>query len=323
MNSLKYLSNLGLDYIAEKQALGNKYQKNGQMMRRFLQLAQQNGYEGPVLERELVEQWCAKTAYETENNHQQRIGFIRGFAQYLTRLGYPAYIYERKSSVISYNYQPHIFTNRELAKLFRAAEALPDTKRYPFKSTQICLILKTLYSTGMRSSELAHLRKVDVNLTSGVLFISEAKFHKERYIPLNPTLHRKFREYTNYMCGFRCWNDSEYFFVNSAGKCHKDIYHPFRETLKLAGISHGGRGYGPRMHDLRHTFAVHCLRNWVRDGKDLTNALPYLAVYMGHSGIRSTQYYLRLTSELYPDITQTLDADYGWMVPEVGTYEDD
>ena len=89
-----------------------------------------------------------------------------------------------------------------------------------------------------------------------------------------------------------------------------------------AGISHGGRGHGPRVHDLRHTYAVHVLRKWVRGGVDLTTALPYLSAYMGHSGIRSSQYYLRLTAELYPDITCALEQEFGWMIPEV-CYEDD
>ena len=76
-------------------------------------------------------------------------------------------------------------------------------------------------------------------------------------------------------------------------------------------------------HTLRHTFTVHCLRNWVRKGVDLSASLPYLSAYMGHTGIRSSQYYLRLTAELYPDITCVLDNDYGWVIPEVHADEGD
>jgi integrase len=60
---------------------------------------------------------------------------------------------------------------------------------------------------------------------------------------------------------------------------------------------------GPRIHDFRHTFAVHCLQNWVKTGKNLTSALPVLAVYLGHKGLESTQQYLRLTSEMFQDVT--------------------
>ena len=82
----------------------------------------------------------------------------------------------------------------------------------------------------------------------------------------------------------------------------RTIYAYFRRFLWEVGISHGGRGKGPRVHDLRHAFAVHCLKRWVRNAVDLTVALPYLSAYLGHEGLKGTQRYLRLTSELYPDI---------------------
>lgn len=150
-----------------------------------------------------------------------------------------------------------------------------------------------------------------------------AKFNKERYIPLDRTMQRLLQDYTKQMTCYSQWNNSDFFFVNSNGERHKDIYHSFRQVLKSAGISHGGRGKGPRVHDLRHTYTVHVLRKWVQEGRDLTTALPYLSAYMGHAGIRSSQYYLRLTSELYPDIIASLEQNYGWLIPEVHAYETD
>ncbi len=71
------------------------------------------------------------------------------------------------------------------------------------------------------------------------------------------------------------------------------------------------------MDFLRHTYSVHCLRNWVRAGMDLTAAMPNLSTYLGHSGIRGTQHYLRLTAELYPDIVKSVEEKFAWVVPEV------
>ena len=71
---------------------------------------------------------------------------------------------------------------------------------------------------------------------------------------------------------------------------------------------------GP-LHDLRHTFAVHCLKSWVRSGTDLTVALPYLSTYLGHTGLKGTQHYLRLTAELYPDIVVAMDKKFGYLLP--------
>ncbi|MBR0577461.1 tyrosine-type recombinase/integrase [Proteiniclasticum sp. BAD-10] len=324
MTSSKTLQDLVADYIAEKRALGYKYDKPGLTLNRFAKLAEQKDYTQPQLCRELVEMWCEKTAYESESNHQCRIGIVRGLAQYMDRLGFPAYIYMKKGTVShERSFKPYIFSNTELAKIFSATDEVLNTKSYPFRSEQIKLILKTLYSTGMRSSELRNLKKDDVDLVYGILHIYGTKFNKERFIPLDEVLLQQLRTYSQQMCCYEVWKDAQYFFVNSFGRQHKDVYHPYREVLNLAGISHGGRGKGPRIHDFRHTFAVHCLRNWVRAGKDLTVALPYLSSYMGHTGIRSSQYYLRLTAELYPDIVETLDSVYGWMIPEVSPYDFD
>jgi integrase/recombinase XerD len=87
--------------------------------------------------------------------------------------------------------------------------------------------------------------------------------------------------------------------------------------LGQARISHGGRGYGPRVHDLRHTFAVNNLRSWFAQGRDVGALLPVLQTYMGHSSITDTAYYLHLTAESYPDITAQVQQVIGDVVPPV------
>ena len=69
------------------------------------------------------------------------------------------------------------------------------------------------------------------------------------------------------------------------------------------------------MDFLRHTYCCHCLKKWVLKGQDLTNLLPYLAAYMGHTDFRGTQYYLRLTADLYPDIVEKIEATSGYLIP--------
>lgn len=323
MQQYKNLREIGEAYIAEKQALGLKFTKNAQMMKRFLKFAEENDYKTPELSKELSALWCTKTPNETENNRQHRVSFLRGLAEYMIRMGYQAYVMPHKTSSYQRNYQPYIFTNEELSRIFKVSESLKDSNKYPYFSCQISTMFKLLYSTGMRTSEVLFLKKENVDLCTGRLKVTGAKFNKERYIPLDRTMRRLLQDYTKQMTCYSQWNNSDFFFVNSNGDRHKDIYHSFRQVLKSAGISHGGRGKGPRVHDLRHTYAVHVLRKWVREGRDFTTALPYLSAYMGHAGIRSSQYYLRLTSELYPDIIASLEQNYGWLIPEVHDYETD
>jgi integrase/recombinase XerD len=92
-------------------------------------------------------------------------------------------------------------------------------------------------------------------------------------------------------------------------------YRNFRRFLWQARISHGGRGHGPRVHDLRHTFAVNNLRAWFTAGEDVNALLPVLQAYLGHSSISDTAYYLRLTAESYPHITARLQREYGGIAP--------
>ncbi len=94
------------------------------------------------------------------------------------------------------------------------------------------------------------------------------------------------------------------------------IYHQFRRLLREIGIPHGGKGQGPRLHDLRHTFAVHRLEQWYRQGENLGAKLPLLSTYMGHRSLVGTQRYLRLTPAIFPDIQRRLDKQFGQVVPQ-------
>lgn len=104
----------------------------------------------------------------------------------------------------------------------------------------------------------------------------------------------------------------------------KAMYQNFRTLLWDAGISHGGKGNGPRLHDLRHTFAVHRLKRWAKQGCDVISMLPYLSAYMGHANLNATQSYLRLTVEAFPDILEVLEETYGCIIPRLEgvSYED-
>ena len=114
--------------------------------------------------------------------------------------------------------------------------------------------------------------------------------------------------------------ENAYFFPAPAGQAitQGNVYKNFRRFLWQARISHGGWGKGPRLHDIRHTFAVHCLRQWVLQGKDLAAYLPILKTYLGHDSFRDTARYLRLTAELYPDITAKVEHAFGHIIPSMG-----
>jgi len=175
-----------------------------------------------------------------------------------------------------------------------------------------------LYACGLRITETLLLKNTDVDLEEGVLRLLGTKGEQARLVPMSESLISLCRSYrTNpLVLNF----GSEYFFPAPDRGFYDSstIYARFRECLFEADISHGGRGKGPRLHDIRHTFAVHTLDNWVKQGKDLYVCLPILSVYLGHTnGLSSTQQYLRLVPEAYSSLTNSFEAQFSNVFPEV------
>jgi len=114
--------------------------------------------------------------------------------------------------------------------------------------------------------------------------------------------------------------NSFFFQTPKGGELHgRTVYHWFRKILYKAKISHGGRGNGPRIHDLRHTFSVHSMVKMSESGLDLYYSLPILSEYLGHKSLESTEKYVRLTALMYPDIVKKADKICGYVFPEVTT----
>jgi len=205
-----------------------------------------------------------------------------------------------------------IFTHEEVGKFLSLADSLPSTGLTPKRHLIMPEIYRLLYCCGLRSGEVVRLRVKDVDLDRGVLIIRDTKFGKDRLAPLADSMTDRLRAYASKM-GERSGED--FFFPSPYGGrySHSTIYWHFREMLWKMNISHQGRGRGPRLHDLRHTFAVHRLAQWIHEGADLNVKLPILATYMGHHKLAGTQKYLQLTADMFPDITAMFEKRFGYV----------
>jgi integrase len=96
------------------------------------------------------------------------------------------------------------------------------------------------------------------------------------------------------------------------------IYEIFRTIVYRAGLPHGGRSKGPRLHDLRHTFCVNSLVKLADESLDLYNSMPVLMTYMGHKSLSATNRYVRITEEMYPNLIHKIDEAYKYIFPEIG-----
>ena len=307
------------DLICEKRGLGYHYDKEACNFARFDRFCVAMGHHDLALPRELVDAWTAKQAHETEINRHHRISLMRVLGSYMCKCGYSAFVYPTQTTDRSASrYVPYIFSKVELVALFSAADACQPDRNSHDRDLVLPVLFRVLYGTGMRISEALALQQSDLDICSGTLHIRQAKLDKERCIPMHPVLAGRMELYLGKL--ELIFGPEGPLFPGPTGAAFATdtIYSYFRRFLWQANISHRGRGHGPRLHDLRHSFAVHCLKKWVLDGVDLTAALPYLSAYMGHVGLKSTQGYLRLTAELYPTIVMTVEKQFGSIIPEGG-----
>lgn len=316
------LGELIAGYIEEKRAVGYKYKKGSSLLKQFDNLVADENLIEMKLPKELVLLWTEKRPNETASNRNGRISIIRGLASYMVRLGHEAYIFPSASiSIERYSYVPYIFSEIELENIFTVCDSYPISDVSPNRHLILPLLFRISYGCGLRISEVLNLKLQDVDLDQGTLFIRDTKFGKERKIPMAESLTRRCRLYVEKIHHFDS-NDT-FLFPSPFGGRYKEstIYKLFRQVLWKSGISHSGKG--PRLHDLRHTFAVHCLKKWVLNEEDITNLLPYLSAFLGHVDLRGTQHYLRLTADLYPKIIVSIEQNFSSLIPEVSFDETD
>ena len=311
-------------FIAEKRAVGYKFKKGAAMLKRFDSFAYSYGLTEVILTKQLVIEWTVRKPNESISTQCGRISLLRGLAEYMSRTGYSAYIYPRAMITMNrYTYIPYLFSSDEIKRIFEICDHYPPKDCTPNRHMVLPVLLRMLYGCGLRISEALHLTIQDVDLNKGTLYIRNTKFNKERILPMAYSLTGRCQEYSKTIGIGKVGNP--FFFPSPFGGHYSEttIYKLFREVLRQAKISHLGKGKGPRIHDLRHVFAVNCLKKWVLEGKDLNNCLPYLSAYLGHEDLRGSQRYLRLTADLYPDITSKIERYCSFIIPEVEQHEAD
>ena len=303
------------DFLRDKRARGFSYRREAYHLLQLDRFLVEAGLAEVGLPRPLTEQWLSQSANLKPSTHRKRVVVIRQLAAFLQLHGCPA-------DIPLLPWTPHkevrsaarIFSREEMRALFDAADHFPHNPRSPVRHLVVPELFRVLYGCGLRVGEARRLTVADVDLGVGVLRIHQGKFRRDRIVPIAAGLRCRLERYAKAL-GARA--SSEPFFPAPRGRQygHQGIYHIFRELLEHAGIVHGGRNQGPRLHEIRHTFAVNRLEAWYRAGEDLNAKLPLLATYLGHQGMVGTQAYLQLTQTLFTELAKGLDAAYGHVIP--------
>lgn len=309
------LSDAIMAMVAQKRALGYKYLSEAAILQRFLAFSRSQFPGLNTITRDSADAWVTE-AQQRSVKPSTLSGLttsVRDLARWLIRHGVAAYILPTGLGPRPSPYLPHIYTDQELMDFFAQTDLCHVCPKVPVRHLVMPVFFRTLYACGLRCSEARLLRASDVDLATGVLHIRDAKGGKDRQIPISESLRVRLTQYYAQID----WIGNEWFFPGRDGRplTLTNVYRNFRRFLWQARISHGGRGKGPRVHDLRHTFAVNNLRRWFAVDKDAGALLPILQTYMGHDSINDTAYYLRLTAESHPDIVARLNQALGHIVP--------
>lgn len=292
------------DYLRMRRALGYQLRLHGWQLEKFITYLEQTGAETVTIENAVA--W-ATSAGTDPSYWAQRLSIVRQFARHLQTLDPacqipPAQLLPyRAPRAIPYLYEPE-----EIIALIRAAGELEPTMLAVNYQTLIGL----LAVTGMRVGEAIGLDRNDVDVRDRLLRIINSKFGKSRELVLHDTTINALTEYARLRDQRFPQPRSDAFLVSLRGtRLRKNcIQHMFAQLLRAAGVRPRSPRCRPRVHDLRHAYAVRTLLEWYRDGVDVQARLPLLSTYLGHVNPASTFYYLHAAPELLGLVAQRLDA---------------
>ena len=307
------------NFVEYKRLEGYKYNGEIKELQRLDRYFISLGIQSPAVSQEMLSAWLSKRETESDKTFSTRNSVYRQLYAYSEKedgfsLPKPTNAHEKLHGS---GFVPYIFTHKEIKSIFVAADNLSTGST----SFQRCapLLFRLLYGTGLRINEALSLRISDISPGCKILLIRQAKNDNFRLVPMASSLTEHMSNYLEQMN----YSEDDYLFqIGSGVPVRKNTaYDWFRECLWKAGIPHKGRGNGPRMHDLRHTFAVHSLQQAVENGTDINAFLPILSTYLGHQRISATERYLRLTAEAYPLIMREIDSTMKDIIPGVADYD--
>ncbi|MGK2942272.1 MAG: tyrosine-type recombinase/integrase [Immundisolibacter sp.] len=287
-------------YLSVRRSLGYDLRTDERILRRFVRFADQAG--APHIDTALFLRWDASLPDVGTSTRSARLGKVRLFAQWLSSID-PIHEVPPRGLLPdrSGRARPHIYSEAEIASIIAAAKALPSI--YGLRGLTCSTLFGLIAATGLRIGEALALDDDDLDAGDGVLRVRRGKRGRERLLPLDPTVVAQLVAYAaerDRLLG----RAADAFFVTCKGTRLTDCgaRYNFARACQQIGLrahQHYCRhGRGPRIHDLRHTFAVRTMINWYRTGKDPAREMIRLTTYLGHADPDNTFWYLEAVPEL-------------------------
>jgi integrase/recombinase XerD len=293
------------DYLSLRRALGFKLHNAGRLLHQFVEHIEAHGAETFSTEDALA--WASAPEGASSHWRRIRLGAVRGFAVYLN--GIDASVEVPPVGLLRSGpcrATPYLYSAREVASLLEASAGLRPALRAATYSKLIGL----LAVSGMRIGEAIALDTHDLDLERDLLVVRRSKFDRSRLVPLDVSTAAalgRYLELRDELCPRR---SSPALFVSSRGTrlLHSNVSITFAALTKSCGIVRRSATCRPRIHDLRHSFAVASLIEWYANGDDVAAMLPRLATYMGHTDPKHSFWYLSAAPELMVLAGQRLET---------------
>lgn len=275
--------------------MGYALRQQGQLLADFVAYAEARGVTAPTVE--LAVSWARSPEHTAPTWASLRFGVVRGFLSYLQ--AFDPHIVVPPASLVpdgKHRAIPYIYSDDDVLALLNACTGLAPGLRTATYQTLIGL----LATTGVRRSEAIGIDRADLDLASGLVLIRHAKNGALRRLPLHPSTVDALRDYALLRDRSIARPSSQAFFLSTRGTrvLADNLTQVFARLVRSAGLDWTGHPRQPRLHDLRHTFAVRTLQDWHRQGLDTKALLPRLTAYLGHENPEATYWYLTGTAEL-------------------------
>lgn len=296
------------DYLALRRALGYRMARPEKLLNQFLDYLAHHGASRITVATAL--DWARLPAGGTLNWWAYRLAAVRGFATYLHALDpmhevpAPDLLPQRPRRA-----SPYLYSDAEIAALIAAA----NTLSIPLRRSTFATLIGLLAVTGIRVGEAIALDRGDVDLAAGRLTVRFGKFGKTRELALHPSTVDALRRYQRLRDRLAPRTGTSAFFVSLAGNrlLYCNVHHAFHRLVRLAGLTPRSSSCRPRIHDLRHSFAVRAMLDAYACGEDGQARLTLLATWLGHVHPASTYWYLSASPELMAVAGKRLEAHLG------------
>jgi integrase len=289
------------EYVAARRALGTRLEEPARTLRQFVGFLAHK--QARFITIALALEWSQQSKGVQRATWARKLSMVRQFARWISVIEPRHQVPPRRLLEVRHRRsKPHIYSDGEIGRLMIEAAKLKSPKG--MKPLNLGTVIGLLAATGLRPGEATALETGDVDLQAGVLSVRESKFGKSRQVPIHPSTVAALKHYARQRDQIIHNPVGPRFFLSDSGTALKlrTVQKWFREISRACGLRNGPDGHrsgrGPRLQDLRHTFATTRLVEWYRTGHNVAVQMPKLATYLGHSSVACTYWYIEAVPEL-------------------------